>query len=469
MKPMPLSRLADACSGRWNDAAQSVADSEVTNFCVDSRDVSTGDVFVAIRGERTDGHLYASSAVGDGAIAALVSEDLPGVPCVLVPDTVRALGDIARWYRREVVNATVVGVTGSSGKTTTKDLIAHVLEASKMGGVVAARGSFNTEVGVPLTILEADDETRFLVLEMGMRGLGHIAYLADVAQPDIGVVLNVGSAHVGMMNRLEDIAIAKGELIESLPTKAHAILNAGDPKVAAMAERTSAQVVWFGVDVKAEVGGRNIQIDEYGRPTFDLAIAGHQVGPVSLQLHGEHFIESALAAAAVGYVCGVDVPKIALALSNAQPRSRWRMEVTTTSDDVTVISDVYNANPESMRAALKALRSMANGGRTWAVLGEMRELGECSVDEHDAIGRLAVRLDISRLVCIGEATKVMHLAASNEGSWGDESTWVPDAQAAIDLLDREVRPGDVVLVKASRSVGLEVVSEHLLAQNRRSA
>lgn len=469
MKPMPLSLIAEACSGELNSPAQVIAQASATGFFVDSRTVIPGQIFVAICGERVDGHAYATAAVRDGALAVLVSKEIDGIPCIVVQDTVAALGQVARWYRQEVVNATVVGVTGSSGKTTTKDLIADVLEGFGQGIVVAARGSFNTEVGVPLTILDADDRTRFLVLEMGMRGLRHIAYLADIAQPDIGVVLNVGSAHVGMMAGSGDIPVAKGELVESLSSQGFAILNADDPQVTAMASRTTAHVVRFGVDPSADVRASNIRLDPSGRPSFDLTIDGSATHPVSLHLHGEHFVESALAAASVGYVCGLDSARIAEQLSNALPRSPWRMEVTTTDSGVTVISDVYNANPESMRAALKALRSMAGSGRTWAVLGEMRELGESSRDHHDAIGRLAVRLDISRLVCVGEATKVMHLAASNEGSWGEESTWVPDPAAAMALLDAQVLPGDIVLVKASRSVGLEVVADHLLGDNRRPA
>jgi UDP-N-acetylmuramoyl-tripeptide--D-alanyl-D-alanine ligase len=467
VKPTPLSLIAAVCSGALNESARVLEGANATGFFVDSRAVSSGQVFVAIPGERVDGHSYAASAVRDGAIAALVSDEVEGIPCIVVQDTVEALGRIAQWYRREVLQATVVGVTGSSGKTTTKDLIAEVLEGCGEGVVVAARGSFNTEVGVPLTILEADEETRFLVLEMGMRGLRHIAYLAHIAQPDIGVVLNVGSAHVGMMNSPDDIAVAKGELLEALTEQGYAIVNADDPQVSAMTNRTSAHVVRFGADESADVTASNIRLDSLGKPSFDLTIAGDDAQRVSLQLHGEHFVESALAAASVGYVCGMDSALIAQRLSGAVSRSPWRMEVTSTDDGVTVISDVYNANPESMRAALKALRSMAGGGRTWAVLGEMRELGDSSLDQHDAIGRLAVRLDISRLVCIGQATKVMHLAASNEGSWGEESTWVPDTDAAIELLDVQVQPGDVVLVKASRSVGLEVVADHLLG--RRSA
>lgn len=466
MKPLPLSSIAESCSGELSSAARPLVGESATGFFVDSRAVIPGRIFVAIRGERVDGHDFAAAAVREGAVAALVTREIEGVPCIVVHDTVEALGRIAQWFRQTVLRATVVAVTGSSGKTTTKDLIADVLEGSKTGEVVAATGSFNTEVGVPLTILEADEQTRFLVLEMGMRGLSHIAYLANIAKPDIGVVLNVGSAHLGMMSDPSDIARAKGELVEALSEDGYAVLNADDPQVVAMADRTSAHVVRFGVDDSADIKGGDIRVDSRGRPSFTLTVGGHQ-STVDLQLHGEHFTEAALAAASVGHLCGMSCELIARQLSAATPRSRWRMEVTTTDDDVTVISDVYNANPESMRAALKALRSMAGSGRTWAVLGEMKELGAASVEAHDAIGRLAVRLDISRLVCIGDATKVMHLAASNEGSWGEESLWVPDVEAAITLLDAQLRPGDVVLVKASRSVGLEALADHLRGEGRR--
>ncbi|MEY2989662.1 MAG: hypothetical protein RLZZ163_578 [Actinomycetota bacterium] len=465
MKPLPLGLLAESSGGELNSLAARRAQDLVTGFTVDSRSVSSGDLFVAIRGERVDGRDFAAAAVADGAVAVMVAHEVPDLPCMVVPDPVVAFGRIAAWYRREILTATVVGITGSSGKTTTKDLIADVLE----GDVVAAEGSFNTEVGVPLTIMEADEDTEFLVLEMGMRGLGHIAYLADLARPEIGVVLNVGSAHLGMMKGPQDIALAKGELIESLSHDGRAVLNADDPQVARMAERTAAKVLWFGGGESADVKAGNVTLDSAGRPSFDLSIPGEDPVRVCLQLHGEHFVESALAAASVGYLCGMTAGTIARRLTAAVPRSRWRMEVTETEDGITIISDAYNANPESMRAAIKALRSMAGERRSWAVLGEMRELGDHAQTAHDDIGRLAVRLDISRLVCVGDATKVMHLAASNEGSWGEESTWVPDADAAAELLEDQLRPGDIVLVKASRAVGLEVVAERLLQRHGRSA
>jgi len=460
VKALPVTTIADVVSGRMNDQALSLGSSvSAHGFTVDSRELKPGHVFVAARGERVDGHQFAQSAVRDGAVVVLSEYDIPDVPCIIVDDSVRALGIFASWYRREVLTCTVIGITGSSGKTTTKDLIAQVLD----GQVVAAPGSFNTEFGVPLTVLDAEPETDYLVLEMGMRGLGHIRYLADLVDPDIAVVINVGLAHVGVLDGPADIAQAKGELVEGLQPGAVAALNAEDPQVVAMAERTQAEIMWFGGSEHESIRALDVQVDPEGRAGFDLSVPGEPRVSVQLSMHGEHFVSSALAAAAVAHRCGVPAAVVADRLSHAQPKSQWRMEVRRTASGVTVINDAYNANPESMRAALKTLRSMASQGRTWAVLGEMRELGEFSVPEHDAIGRLAVRLDISRLVCVGPATKVMHLGASNEGSWGDESTWVPDVDSAVQLLEAQLKPNDVVLIKASRAVGLEKVAFHLLS------
>lgn len=463
MKPLTLEFVAHASGGLLNAPAQLIENEVlVRRFATDSRSIEPGDAFVAIPGARVDGREFAHQAVGSGASVVLAEEDLPDLPCIVVEDAVAALGAIAQVYRRDVLSATVIGITGSSGKTSTKDLVAQVLP----GKVVAAQGSFNTEVGVPLTILDADEETDFLVLEMGMRGLGHIRYLCGIASPDVSVVLNVGSAHRGMMDSAGDIALAKGEIVEGLPAGAVAILNGDDLQVAAMAKRTAARVVTFGEGSASDIRATDVRIDVQGRPSFGLAIPGEPQQDVHLQLHGEHFVSAALAAAAIGHVVGMSAVEIAARLDSARPLSRWRMEVQTTPAGVTVVNDAYNANPESVRAALKTLRSMQGTGRTWAVLGEMRELGEAALDEHDAIGRLAVRLDISRLVCVGDATKVMHLAASNEGSWGEESMWVADPEAAMSVLDDQLQPGDVVLLKASRAVGLEVIADHLLSQGQ---
>jgi UDP-N-acetylmuramoyl-tripeptide--D-alanyl-D-alanine ligase len=265
------------------------------------------------------------------------------------------------------------------------------------------------------------------------------------------------------MNSREEIAQAKGELVAALSPDACAVLNVDDPFVAEMGERTHANTVWFGRSSAANVRAADVTLNASGQPTFSLHCGQEKPVTVRLNFHGEHFVDAALASAAVGHVCGMNSERIAHKLSHALPRNRWRMEVQRTPADVTVISDVYNANPESMRAALKALRAMAGTGKTWAVLGEMKELGESSVLEHDAIGRLVVRLDISRLICVGSGTKAMHLAATNEGSWGEESLWVEDTDAALVVLRNELMSGDVVLIKASRAVGLESIAESLLA------
>jgi UDP-N-acetylmuramoyl-tripeptide--D-alanyl-D-alanine ligase len=394
------------------------------------------------------------------------------VPCVVVDDQQAALAALAR----HVVDAlrtpepgrpglTVVGVTGSSGKTSTKDLLAVLL--TDAGPTVAPQGSFNNEIGLPLTALRCDAGTRFLVAEMGARRPGNIAYLAGVTPPDVAVVLNVGAAHAGVFGSREATARTKGELPAALDEQGVAVLNADDPLVAAMAAGTRGRVVLTGLSPSADVRAEDVQLDAWSRPSFTLRTPAGDA-PVTLALHGEHHVANALAAAAVALEAGLTPARVAELLATATPASRWRMEVTTRPDGVTVVNDAYNANPDSVRAALKALAAMGRPvdgerRRTWAVLGEMLELGDTAVDEHDAIGRLAVRLDVSRLVAVGAGARALHTGATQEGSWGEESAWVPDAAAALELLRAGLAPGDVVLVKASRSVGLEAVATALLA------
>ncbi|HEX2363245.1 MAG TPA: UDP-N-acetylmuramoyl-tripeptide--D-alanyl-D-alanine ligase [Jiangellaceae bacterium] len=427
---------------------------------VDSRAVVPGGLFVAVRGERVDGHEFAAAAVAAGAIAVM-GERTVGVPAIVVADSVTALGSLARSVVERLGQADVVAVTGSSGKTGTKDLLSQVLAAR--GPLIAPLGSFNTEIGVPLTILGADSGTRTLVLEMGARGVGHIAYLCDIARPSVGIVLNVGSAHLGEFGDREAIARAKAELVEALPADGTAVLNGDDPLVRRMAERTAARVVMVGESVHADLRAEDVTLDDSGHPSFTL-VAPDGTATLKLNLVGEHHVGNALATAGAAHALGLGVDLIAAELGKARALSRWRMEVTERSDGVTVVNDAYNANPESMRAALKALVAMAGERRTWAVLGEMRELGEASSAEHDAVGRLAVRLDVNRLVAIGSAARPTHLGAAHEGSWADEAAWVPDVETALDLLREQLRPGDIVLVKASRAVGLERLAEELLQE-----
>ncbi len=372
-----------------------------------------------------DGHDFATAAMQGGAVAVLGARPTPA-PTIVVDDVLGALGKLARFHVDRLSATTVVAVTGSVGKTTAKDLIAAVLETS--GPTVSPPGSFNNELGLPLTVLSADLETRYLVLEMGARGRGHIEYLCSIAPPDVGVELVVGSAHVSEFGSRAAIADAKTELVRALPRAGSAVLNADDPLVREMATETAATVTWFGQRHDAQVRAADLTFDRLDRARFDLQVPSGTAA-VELQLVGEHAVPNALAAAAVGWTVGMDVAAIASALSSALPRSKWRMEVTERSDGLIVINDAYNASPEAMRAALKSLKQIAGDRRCWAVLGEMRELGESSAAEHDAIGRLVVRLDVQRLVVVGEGARHMHLAAGLEGSWGRESMFVPDVAA----------------------------------------
>ena len=424
---------------------------EVAHVVADSRQVSNAAMYVAIRGERVDGHDYAEAAIAAGAAVVLSEREL-AVPCIVVDDSVKAIGKLARHIRLQLKDCAVIAITASSGKTSTKDLLASVLDA--MGPTVAPEGSFNTEVGVPLTIFRADESTRFLILEMGMRGAGHIALLCRIAQPQIGVLLNVGSAHLGLLGSREEVAKAKGELIASLPADGLAILNGDDSLVRSQASRSPAPVAYFGRSPSADVRASDVQLDRLARASFTLLIAGDGA-EVRLQMAGEHFVDNALAVAAVAHELGMSTAQIAQQLSDASISSRWRMEVTVTRDDVMIVNDAYNANPESMAAALRALAAMDTDRRHWAVLGEMLELGDASPAEHAKLGSLAAQGQVSRLLCIGPATRTMLLEAQAQPSWTGRGHWVSDVPAALALLESEVRAGDIVLIKASRGVGLE--------------
>ncbi|ANS64642.1 UDP-N-acetylmuramoylalanyl-D-glutamyl [Streptomyces lincolnensis] len=457
MIALSLAEIAAVVGGQTHDIPDPSA--EVTGPVVrDSREVGPGTLFAAFAGERVDGHDFARQVVEAGAVAVLASRPV-GVPAIVVEDVQSALGALARHVVRRL-GATLVALTGSAGKTSTKDLIAQVLQ--RKAPTVWTPGSLNNEIGLPLTALSATEETRFLVLEMGARGIGHIRYLTDLTPPKIGLVLNVGSAHIGEFGGREQIAQAKGELVEALPEDGTAVLNADDPLVRAMASRTKAKVILFGESDEADVRAENVRLTDSGQPAFLLRTPSG-ASEVTMRLYGEHHVSNALAAAAVAHELGMSAEEIATALSEAGSLSRWRMEVTERPDGVTIVNDAYNANPESMRAALRALAAMGRGRRTWAVLGKMAELGDEALAEHDAVGRLAVRLNVGKLVAVGgREASWLQLGAYNEGSWGEESVHVSDAQAAVDLLRSELRPGDVVLVKASRSVGLESVAQALV-------
>ncbi len=481
MIEMSLAEVAAVTGGRLHRAAGT---ERVTGVEFDSRKVGPGGLFLALPGERVDGHDFAAAAVAAGAVAVLAAREVDA-PAVLVPPAdagslatgsylaatdpdgsgAAVLAALARLAAHNVAvlsgpgraGLTVVGVTGSSGKTSTKDLLAAVL--APLGPTVAPPGSFNNELGLPWTALRADTGTRHLVLELSARGRGHIAALCHVAQPRIGVVLNVGRAHLGEFGSPQAIAEAKGELVEALPADGVAVLNADDPAVAAMATRTRARVVTVGRSPEATVRAEDLTLAA-GRPRFRL-VAPQGSAEVALRLVGAHHVGNALSAAAVALECGATPEGVAAALSAAGPASRWRMEVVDRADGVTVVNDAYNANPESMRAALQALAALGSGPsgprsahgtrRTWAVLGSMGELGDASAAAHAEVAATAAELGVDHLVTVGPT------------EYG-RGRPVADVAAALDLLRAELEPGDVVLVKASRAVGLDRLADALVQE-----
>ncbi len=492
MIEMSLAEVARVTGGRLHRATGT---ERVTAVEFDSRKVGHGGLFLALPGERADGHDFAAAAVAAGAVAVLAARevDAPAVVVPAAPDGSGGIGAVttgsylaatdpdgsgaavlaalARLAAHNVAvlseaGLTVVGVTGSSGKTSTKDLLAAVL--APLGPTVAPPGSFNNELGLPWTALRADAATRHLVLELSARGRGHIAALCHVAQPRIGVVLNVGRAHLGEFGSAEAIAAAKGELVEALPADGVAVLNADDPAVAAMATRTRARVVTVGPAPDATVRAEDLTLAA-GRPRFRL-VAPQGSADVALRLVGAHHVGNALSAAAVALECGATPDGVAAALSAAGPASRWRMEVVDRADGVTVVNDAYNANPESMRAALQALVALGSGPsgprsasgpsgprsahstrRTWAVLGSMGELGDASAAAHAEVAAAAAELGVDHLVTVGPTEYGRGRA-------------VADVPAALDLLRAELAPGDVVLVKASRAVGLDRLADALVQE-----
>ncbi|MFC7624017.1 UDP-N-acetylmuramoyl-tripeptide--D-alanyl-D-alanine ligase [Microlunatus sp. GCM10028923] len=451
----------------------------ITDFSVDSRKVQPGALFVALPGDRVDGHDFVGDAWAAGAALALVAREVPGDgPQLVVPDPLLALGRITRHLidQAKAGGLQVIAITGSQGKTSTKDLLAQVLEAE--ASTVAPLGNLNTEIGVPLTVARIDAGTRFLVAEHGARRVGHIRYLCELTPPDVSVVLNVGSAHVGEFGSVEAIAQAKGELVEALTEDGTAVVNADDRLVSAMRDRTRGRVVATGVGhdpgTDRAVWATRLTGDRTGRYAFTLharlpdggsADPAESDGTVRLRVLGRHQVGNAVAAAAAALAVGVRFDDVVQRLSAAEARSRFRMEVAERPDGVLVVNDAYNANPESMRAAIDALTELAAGraqqwpdARVWAVLGDMLELGDSADSEHRAIGRYAAQRGVQRLIGVGEYGPVFVGAARKAGL--ADATAATDAEEAVRLV--EARPGDTVLVKASRGLALDTVAEAIL-------
>ncbi len=430
------------------------AEVTVTSVVKDSRDAAPGALYAAFVGEQVDGHDYADKAFAAGATLALVSRPIDG-PHIEVADVTVALGALAMHYLADLRrdgDICVIGITGSNGKTSTKDMLSQMLPH-----VVAPVGSHNNEIGLPLTVLSAGVETRYLVLEMGASAPGDLAYLTTIAPLDIGVELMVGSAHMGAYASREELAEEKATLLNGIVAGGVGILNADDPLVNAMSGRAPRTVTFgFGdADVAATDRGT-----EGGRASFSLR--GERI---TLSLIGDHHATNALAAIAVALECGMSIEHVSAAASAALPVSPHRMALRERTDGVRILDDAYNASPESMRAAFRALKEVASGGRSWAVIGEMLEMGEASIPAHDFLGEDAVRLGIDHLVVVGQGARPAYISAVREGSWGDEALFVATIDEARQLVADRVEPGDTVLVKGSHGTGLWRLADQLIGED----
>lgn len=455
MKSLSLREAARATGATLEGDART----RVSSVFTDTRR-EAGELFVALQGERFDGHGFIAQAARMGARAAVVKKshpDLtevrrahPGLALLLVKDTLRAMGDLAAHSRRSM-DLLVAGVTGTTGKTCTKDYLISLLSTTLR--TAGSQGSYNNEVGLPLTVLGLSAADRALVVEMGARRPGDIRRLSEIALPGFGVITNVGPGHLELFRTEEAVALTKAELASALPPSGVLVLNADDPWSRMMARRTRAKVVRFGTGRSGEYRAAKISLDRDGRPSFELRFEGFQVA-LTLQGVGRHQVPNAVAAAACAVEMGVPPEKVAGALESAGP-GRWRMETAQARDGYTVINDAYNANPRSMAAALAALAEMASPRRTVAVLGPMAELGRQSAWYHEEAGRTVVENDIDVLVTVGRRARAYASAAVDCGMPRGSVFRCEDCDEAAWLLAQFLEPGDVVLLKASRVFGLD--------------
>ncbi|MBA8816316.1 UDP-N-acetylmuramoyl-tripeptide--D-alanyl-D-alanine ligase [Microbacterium halimionae] len=465
MISLTLTDLAGVINGSLVLDGSATADTRVEGTVdTDSRNIGPGDIFVAKPGETTDGHRFVPTAASQGALVAIVEHVVEAsISQIVVQNTVEALADLAR----EVVGRVrargqlrVVGITGSNGKTTTKNMLAHILAAD--GDTVSPHASFNNEVGAPLTMLRVTDDTKYLVSEFGASGPGEIAKLAGLVAPDVGIVLMVGMAHAGGFGGIEETFRAKSELVRAVRSGGLAVLNADDGRVVAMspiAQENDVAVRWFGHAAKADVHASDVEVT--GEGTLCTVSVDGVSAQLRLRVLGAHHVMNALAALAAATALGVSGKDAIHRLEQVEIAERWRMQPLG-SDRVRIINDAYNASPDSMSAALRTLAQITTPDqRRVAVLGAMSELGEYAEEEHDRIGLLAVRLGIERIVIIGDAARRMFLEAVAQGSWDGEAVYFADADAAYDYLTTELRDGDRVLVKSSNSAGLRFLGDRL--------
>ena len=421
----------------------------------DSSSATLGSIFLALKGEKADGHKYIDAAFANGAVLALVTAP-SAKRCIVVKNVLTALNKLAAHVREALPDLTVIAITGSQGKTTTKDLLQHILES--VGSTVAPQGNFNNELGTPITLLQCDASTKFCILEMGARHIGDIAALCEMAKPNIGVVLRVGTAHIGEFGSAEAVAAAKSEMISSLDKSAVAILGQYDPFTQKMQSLHDGKIITFGESTAADVRATDIEIRE-GRPHFDLVTSAGRAA-VGLRIVGIHQVANALGAAAVATTLGASIDLIAGALSTAELHSKWRMEISEITG-VVLINDSYNSSPESAEAALRTLVLFAQerGGQSWAFLGKMHELGASSRDRHAGIGTLASELGIDHLVCVAAPEY-----ADEIGTICAMDVHLLESKSEALALVTQIRSGDVILVKASRAETFEEIAQRITDQ-----
>ena len=425
----------------------------------DSRELVAGGVFFAKLGEHDDGHNYLETVARNGAALAIVSSprlDLE-LPQIQVVDTTVALSELAAFVLAEVRSRgelKVIGITGSNGKTSTKNMLERVL--SQESKTIAPRASFNNEVGLPLTVLRLELDTRFLILELGASGVGSIERLASWTKPDIGVQLKVGMAHAGEFGGIEVTAKIKAEMMPFIQTAA--ILNYDDVRVRDF--EFSGKRIGFGFSSDALIRLVSSEITLGGTHVV-LEVAGKQF-ETTLQILGEHQAMNVAATIACVQELGLDIERALEEIKKLPMAERWRMQLIAAPGGYHVINDAYNASPDSMRAALQTLATLGRQGhRTVAILGQMAELGEFAAQEHDSVGRLVVRLNIDQLFVVGPEAKLIHMGATQEGSWDGESEYIDTINNAFDLIHDKLLPGDVVLVKASNVAGLRFLGDEL--------
>ena len=433
---------------------------------IDSRKVSQGDLFVAINGENVDGHDFCHEAIKKGAIAVISSKELVGIPTLLVKEgnaasknvdqpTVIALGKLATYLLMKLPNIFKIAVTGSSGKTTTKDLLFDL--GNLIGPTVAPVGSYNNEIGMPQTILECDEKTKVLILEMGAREVGNIKKLCQIAKPDTSILLNIGSAHIEIFGSRELILKTKSEIIECLNAEDVAVLNHEDETFSK--QKTKAKVVSFGLS-GADVSAKNVVLNDKAQASYELEFEG-KVSQVNLKIVGAHQVSNSLAAAAVFLKKGLDIDLVAKTLSNSVAKSKWRMQVEVNRKNITVINDSYNANPESMKAAIRTLKQAGADKKTFIIVGEMLELGSDSKQMHEEVADLIQKLDVKKTLVVGNGAKIISDYLSNNAYKG-RLEFCMDIDSAISKTKEMVEINDVVLVKASRAIGLERVANALM-------